>query len=299
MGGVPSSYVALLKNEKRERERERENTRVCFLLLKEEKQEAFAFSKRTVPYTMQRANATVTSVSSRGAASLRGVSSRVTSARRMQHVVRASSQPQQEQEQKKQSDLVTKGAKTLAAIAIAATVSVADVHEAYAAKDISGLTKCAKSKPYAKREKQAIKALTKRLKKYEEGSAGANAINSSIAATKKRFKMYANSGVLCGKDGYPHLIADPGFALQYGHTGEILVPTFGFVYIAGIIGYAGRQYLLSLKDDKKPQTGEIIIDVPKALQFFGEAAVWPIKTYTELRNGTLLAGKDDITVSPR
>merc|ERR1712118_348093 len=88
------------------------------------------------------------------------------------------------------------GAKTLAAIAIAATVSVADVHEAYAAKDISGLTKCAKSKPYAKREKQAVKALQKRLKKYEEGSAGANAINSSIAATKKRFKMYANSGVL-------------------------------------------------------------------------------------------------------
>merc|ERR1711985_7638 len=294
--GVPSSYVALLKNEKREREREREYE-VFLSSIQGGKTRSFAFSKE--PYTMQRANATVTSVSSRGAASLRGVSSRVTSIRRTQHVVRASSQPQQQQEQKKQSDLVTKGAKTLAAIAIAATVSVADVHEAYAAKDISGLTKCAKSKPYAKREKQAVKALQKRLKKYEEGSAGANAINSSIAATKKRFKMYANSGVLCGKDGYPHLIADPGFALQYGHTGEILVPTFGFVYIAGIIGYAGRQYLLSLKDDKKPQTGEIIIDVPKALQFFGEAAVWPIKTYTELRNGTLLAGKDDITVSPR
>merc|ERR1712118_454069 len=146
------------------------------------KTRSFAFSKE--PYTMQRANATVTSVSSRGAASLRGVSSRVTSVRRTQHVVRASSQPQQQQEQKKQSDLVTKGAKTLAAIAT--TVSVADVHEAYAAKDISGLTKCAKSKPYAKREKQAVKALQKRLKKYEEGSAGANAINSSIAATKKR-----------------------------------------------------------------------------------------------------------------
>merc|ERR1711985_148892 len=298
--GVPSSYVALLREKEREREREREREYEVFLSSTQGgKTRSFAFSKE--PYTMQRANATVTSVSSRGAASLGGVSSRVISVRRTQHVVRASSQPQpqQQQEQKKQSDLVTKGAKTLAAIAIAATVSVADVHEAYAAKDISGLTKCAKSKPYAKREKQAVKALQKRLKKYEEGSAGANAINSSIAATKKRFKMYANSGVLCGKDGYPHLIADPGFALQYGHTGEILVPTFGFVYIAGIIGYAGRQYLLSLKDDKKPQTGEIIIDVPKALQFFGEAAVWPIKTYTELRNGTLLAGKDDITVSPR
>merc|ERR1711934_1299616 len=74
---------------------------------------------------------------------------------------------------------------------------------------------------------------------YEEGSARASAINDQIAKTKKRFKMYGQTGVLCGKDGYPHLIADPGFALQYGHTGEILVPTFAFVYFAGIIGYAG------------------------------------------------------------
>merc|ERR1711907_813173 len=197
------------------------------------------------------------------------------------------------------NEFLLKGAKTLAAVALAATISVSNVEEAQAKKDISGLTPCAKSKPYAKREKQAVKALTKRLKKYEAGSAPAVAIETTIAKTEKRFKMYADSGVLCGKDGYPHLIADPGFALQYGHTGEILVPTFAFVYIAGIIGYAGRQYLLSLKSDKKPQTGEIIIDVPKALQLFYEASVWPIKTYTELRNGTLLAGKDDITVSPR
>merc|ERR1739848_128419 len=213
---------------------------------------------------------------------------------RRSHVLRA-----QERDTQQQNEFIAKGAKTLAAVALCATLTVGNVEEAQAKKDISGLTPCAKSKPYAKREKQAIKALQKRLKKYEAGSAGASALKDQIAKTKKRFKMYGDTGVLCGKDGYPHLIADPGFALQYGHTGEILVPTFGFVYIAGIIGYAGRQYLLSLKDDKKPQTGEIIIDVPKALQFFGEAAVWPIKTYTELRNGTLLAGKDDITVSPR
>lgn len=203
------------------------------------------------------------------------------------------------QEQHQGNDLFAKGAKTLAAIALAATISVANVEEAQAKKDISGLTPCAKSKPYAKREKQAVKALSKRLKKYEEGSAGALAINDSIAKTKKRFKMYADTGVLCGADGYPHLIADPGFALQYGHTGEVLVPTFGFVYIAGLIGYAGREYLISLKGDKKPTQGEIIIDVPKALNIIGKSLAWPIKTYTELRNGTLTAAKDDVTVSPR
>ena len=49
--GVPSSYVALLKNEKREREREREreNTRFFFLLLKEGKHEALRFRKNRTP----------------------------------------------------------------------------------------------------------------------------------------------------------------------------------------------------------------------------------------------------------
>lgn len=215
---------------------------------------------------------------------------------RRSHVLRAQERDAQPQQQ---NEFIAKGARTLAAIALAATISVADVPEAQAKKDISGLTPCAKSKPFAKREKQAVKALNKRLKKYEEGSAGALAINDSIAKTQKRFKMYANTGVLCGKDGYPHLIADPGFALQYGHTGEILVPTFGFVYIAGLIGYAGRTYLISLKGDKKPTQGEIIIDVPKALNIFLQSAAWPIRTYTELRNGSLLAKDEDVTVSPR
>eukprot|EP00955_Chlamydomonas_euryale_P078463 363151-Chlamydomonas_euryale.AAC.2 len=35
--------------------------------------------------------------------------------------------------------------------------------------------------------------------------------------------MYAKTGVLCGNDGLPHLIADPGLALRYGHAGEIFV----------------------------------------------------------------------------
>merc|ERR1711937_504749 len=243
----------------------------------------FILAQSTMKSTvsMQR---TALTASSRTAGSVRA-SAR--SGVRRSHVLR--SQERDSSQGQSNNEFMARGAKTLAAIALAATISMADVPEAQAKKDISGLTPCAKSKPYAKREKKAVKALTKRLKKYEEGSAGALAINDSIDKTKKRFKMYANTGVLCGKDGYPHLIADPGFALQYGHTGEVLVPTFGFVYIAGLIGYAGRQYIMSLKGDKKPVQGEIIIDVPKALNIMFTSLAWPIKTYTELRNGTLMA----------
>lgn len=34
---------------------------------------------------------------------------------------------------------------------------------------------------------------------------------------------YAEQGLLCGTDGLPHLIADPGLALRYGHAGDVFV----------------------------------------------------------------------------
>jgi photosystem I subunit III len=68
---------------------------------------------------------------------------------------------------------------------------------------------------------------------YEAGSAPALALTATIERTEARFANYAKSGVLCGADGLPHLIADPGLALKYGHAGEIFVsappitPTLG------------------------------------------------------------------------
>jgi hypothetical protein len=61
------------------------------------------------------------------------------------------------------------------------------------------------------------------LLQYEEGSAPALALKATIERTEKRFKNYADAGLLCGTDGLPHLISDPGLALRYGHTGETLV----------------------------------------------------------------------------
>lgn len=58
---------------------------------------------------------------------------------------------------------------------------------------------------------------------YEEGSAPALALKATIERTEKRFANYANSGLLCGTDGLPHLISDPGLALRFGHAGETLV----------------------------------------------------------------------------
>lgn len=78
------------------------------------------------------------------------------------------------------------------------------------------------------------------------------------------------------------------------------IPGLGFLYVAGWIGYAGRNYLQWTKDTQaKPTQAEIIIDVPKALGIMFSAASWPLAAFNELKNGDLVEKKENITVSPR
>merc|ERR1711904_460260 len=160
---------------------------------------------------------------------------------------------------------------------IIATTQVIDPSAAIA--DISGLTPCAESKAFAKIKKQELKDLQKRMKKYEPESAPSIALKATMERTEKRFDFYGNSGLLCGSDGLPHLIADPGFALKYGHAGDIFIPTFGFLYFAGWLGHSGRLYLEATRDKNM----EIIINVPLAFACIGKAFGWPLTVFGEFR----------------
>jgi len=185
----------------------------------------------------------------------------------------------------------------LAAAALAAVVGFGQVDAAKA--DISGLTPCSESKAYAKRLKNELKTLTKRAKQYDPESAPALALKATAERTEKRFANYAKAGLLCGADGLPHLISDPGLALKYGHAGEVFIPTIGFLYVAGWIGNVGRTYLNIVKGRAKPTQDEIIIDVPLATKLALQGAGWPLTVVQELRAGTLTEKAENITVSPR
>ena len=195
-------------------------------------------------------------------------------------------------------DASVKAVSIAAAAAIAVAAPMVAPDEAFA-RDVApyaGLTPCKKNKAFAKREKAEIKALEKRLKKYDAESAPALALNATIEKTKTRFKNYGEAGLLCGADGLPHLIVDGNLE----HLGEFAIPGIGFFYVAGWIGYAGRSYVMLNKEaSKKPTEGEIIIDVPMALGLMFEAGAWPVKAFFELKNGTLTAPESEITVSPR
>lgn len=140
-----------------------------------------------------------------------------------------------------------------------------------------------------------LKGLKRRQKAFEKGSAPYVAIGDTIAKAKARKDAYMNSNLLCGADGYPHLIVDGNLE----HLGEFVFPGLGFLYIAGWIGYVGRKYVMDAKTTDKPIMAEIIIDVPKALPMMFSGFAWPLLALSEYRRGELIAPDDEVTVSPR
>ena len=112
---------------------------------------------------------------------------------------------------------------------------------------------------------------------------------------KARFDFYANSSLLCGEDGLPHLVVDGDLA----HLGEFVIPGILFLYIAGWIGWAGRSYLITSRTAKKPEEMEIIIDTGLAIKCSLAGAAWPLAAFKDMASGAMFAKDDEITVSPR
>jgi photosystem I subunit 3 len=161
--------------------------------------------------------------------------------------------------------------------------------------DIAGLVPCNESPVFTKRLEASIKKLEGRVKKYEVGSPPTLAIEQQIERTKQRFERYSNSGLLCGKDGFPHLITDG----RWDHSTEFIIPGLLFLYITGWIGWVGRKYIGTVGKTTNAAEKEIIIDVPLALKLMSSGFLWPLSVWQEYTSGKLLADVSEITISPR
>ena len=139
------------------------------------------------------------------------------------------------------------------------------------------------------------------LQKCSENTKFMERANS--ASTPKdiaRFERYGKA--LCGDDGLPHLIMGPpgepfGALLNRGHEGDLLIPGVLFIYIAGIIGWSGREYLIESKKTKNPADLEIIIDFDLAKKCLVKGAQWPLLANKEGRNGDLRETDKNITLN--
>jgi photosystem I subunit 3 len=161
--------------------------------------------------------------------------------------------------------------------------------------DVAGLTPCSESTVFTKRLEASVRKLETRIKKYEADSPPALSLEQQINRTKQRFDRYSKSGLLCGKDGLPHLIADG----RWNHAAEFVIPGILFLYITGWIGWVGRKYIGTVSTTSNPTEKEIILDVPLALKIMTTGFIWPISAWQEYVSGKLLAPASEITISPR
>jgi photosystem I subunit 3 len=126
---------------------------------------------------------------------------------------------------------------------------------------------------------------------------------ASAASTPKdvaRFDRYSKAS--CGDDGLPHLIIGPtiepfGALANRGHEGNILIPAHIFIYIAGIIGWSGREYLKSIRGKKDAADNEIFIDISLAQKCLIKGAAWPLEANREGRSGELRERDENITLN--
>ena len=116
---------------------------------------------------------------------------------------------------------------------------------------------------------------------------------ASTDQAKARFERYSEA--LCGDDGLPRLIVDG----RWDHAGDFILPGIMFLYVAGCIGWAGREYLKAIRGAKDAVTKEIQIDISLAIKALGASAAWPVAAISELISGKLLESEGKVTVSPR
>ena len=124
--------------------------------------------------------------------------------------------------------------------------------------DVAGLTPCSESA------------------RFQQRAAAAN-----TPQAKARFEMYSQAS--CGDDGLPHLIVDG----RWSHAGDFVLPGIMFLYVAGCIGWAGREYLKATRG-KNAAMNEIQIDTSIALKSVLASATWPLAAFGNSPAASLL-----------
>ncbi len=127
---------------------------------------------------------------------------------------------------------------------------------------------------------------------------------ASAASTPQdvaRFERYGKAS--CGDDGLPHLIIAPtlepfGALANRGHEGDVLIPAHIFIFVAGIIGWAGREYLRAARASSDPVDKELFFDPDLLRDALVKGARWPELADKESRGGDLRESNKNITCSP-
>jgi photosystem I subunit 3 len=161
--------------------------------------------------------------------------------------------------------------------------------------DFANLTPCSESTAFQESLSNSVAGYEARLGSFDAGSAPYEYLQGKIESTKARYAAYADAGLLCGTEGWPHLISDG----RWSRASEFLIPSVMFLYIAGWIGWVGRDYLRKARKSGNATEKEIIIDVPSAFGFMIAGFIWPLAALKEFGTGELVAPENEVPISPR
>jgi photosystem I subunit III len=176
-------------------------------------------------------------------------------------------------------------------------ISFSAAPAAWADLSFDTLTPCGQNPAFRQQIQSQVDGYEARIAKFAPGSAPVLYLESKIKAANERYEKYANSTLICGEDGLPHLITDG----RLNHAGEFIIPGLAFLYIAGWIGWVGRAYVIAVRGlgYDKATSKEIIIDVPLAIKCMLSGFLWPLAAIKEFISGELVAPNSELTVSPR
>ncbi len=176
------------------------------------------------------------------------------------------------------------------AIAVGLVCSFANTARAEA---LIGLQRCSEVPAFQERLDDRLSELEAKAMSFEPGSSSAKLYERKLDQAAKRFERY--SSLLCGEEGLPHLVTDG----RLNHAGEFIIPGLLFLYISGWLGWAGRSYLITVRQDKDPEMKESTIDVQLAAQCFVQALAWPLVAFKEIASGTIREKEEAVPISPR
>ncbi|HIK20164.1 Photosystem I reaction center subunit III [Synechococcus sp. R55.6] len=159
------------------------------------------------------------------------------------------------------------------------------------AEPLIGLKPCSEVPAFQALMNERLSSLEEKI--LNASPAMAPVYQQKLAQTSKRFERY--SKLLCGEEGLPHLVTDG----RLNHAGEFLIPGLLFLYIAGWLGWAGRSYLIAVRDEDSPEMKESLIDVPLALRCFLTALAWPAAAFKEIASGEIREPEAAVPISPR
>lgn len=176
---------------------------------------------------------------------------------------------------------------------ILAFMLVFSTSQAANAEGLIGLEPCRDVPAFQQRLSDRVSALEGTIAGAPAGSPVAVTAQRQLDLAKARFDGYSN--LLCGEEGLPHLVTDG----RLNHAREFLIPGLMFLYLAGWLGWAGRSYLIAIREEGDAAAKENNIDVALAVKMFIAALGWPLLAFAEIASGSIRVPEEAVPISPR